>query len=39
MRHEELLAAPHRVIPAQAGIQTHPQRTAGQSVQIMVTDY
>ena len=29
MRHEELLAAPHRVIPAQAGIQVCPQRTAG----------
>ena len=28
MRHEEPLAARHRVIPAQAGIQGHPQRTA-----------
>jgi hypothetical protein len=39
MRHKELLVAPHRVIPAQAGIQTHPQRTSGQSVHLMVTDY
>ena len=38
MRHAEPFAAPHRVIPAQAEIQTHPQRAAGQSVQIMVTD-
>ena len=29
MFHEEPLAARHRVIPAQAGIQTCPQRTAG----------
>ena len=27
--HDEPLAAPHRVIPAQAGIQACPQRTAG----------
>ena len=30
MFHKEPLAARHRVIPAQAGIQAHPQRTAGQ---------
>jgi hypothetical protein len=30
MFYEETLAAPHRVIPAQAGTPVHPQRTAGQ---------
>ena len=37
MRYEESLAAPHRVIPAQAGIQVHPQRADHPAAQCATT--